>query len=51
MCDKSLIPIPDGTAGQNPQWPGDGHAPASNETTKDKDGTRDEETTIIPEVR
>jgi hypothetical protein len=51
MKEKNLIPVPEGTDGQQPQWPGDGHAPESGTESTDTDGTRQPEKTIIPVVR
>jgi hypothetical protein len=48
---KDLIPMPEGTTGQNPQWPDDGHAPESGTDSTDTDGAREPETIHIPIVR
>jgi hypothetical protein len=53
MSDKNKIPVPEGTDGQQPQWPDDGHAPKSGTKTTKKTGSdsRDPETVTIPVVR
>jgi hypothetical protein len=48
---RDLIPMPEGTTGQNPQWPDDGHAPESGTDSTDTDGTREPEKIHIPIVR
>ncbi len=49
MCEP--IKTEPGTGGQNPQWPGDGHAPESGTESTEKDGTRKPEKIIIPIVQ
>jgi len=58
MKDKNnnLIPVEPGTDGQQPQWPGDGHAPESETDSTEKtdsrpEGTRQPERIHIPIVR
>lgn len=48
---KDLIPMPEGTTGQQPQYPGDGHAPESGTDSTDTDGSRKPERIHIPIVR
>ena len=55
MSDKKIT-VPAGTEGQNPQWPGDGHAPESGTDSVEKtdstpEGTRKPERIHIPVVR
>jgi len=53
---KNKIEVPEGTDGQQPQWPGDGHAPESGTDSTEKtdsrpEGTRKPERIHIPIVR
>jgi hypothetical protein len=46
------IEVPEGTDGQQPQWPDDGHAPESGTDSESKDSTaRQPERIHIPIVR
>lgn len=53
MNDKNKIERPDDSVGQQPYWPGDKQLKPSDsgECPKKDKGTREHETTIIPEVR
>jgi hypothetical protein len=56
MKDTNRIKVPEGSDGQQPQYPGDGHAPESGTDSTEKtdsrpEGTRQPERIHIPVVR